>query len=120
MAHRSTHPLDTPKTDTQVIWGRAQGAGAAELTGHDEDLVSSTRTGVGVHDLVFRHSYPEGIMPFFSVIGDTAGLEAKFTAWDAKAKTATLQLHVGGVATDAAATDTIKIGMYVRNSGRNG
>lgn len=121
MANRTSYPMDAQFSDVQRIFGKATGAGAAELTGHDHDLVSSTRTGVGVHTLVFRHAYPQGLFPDVKVVcGSTVGLMGQLSAWDPAAKTATLQLTDAGVAADAGASDVIYFALDVRNSGRNG
>jgi hypothetical protein len=119
MAHRTHYPLDASKSDVKAVFASAVGAGVGELTGHDDDLVSSVRTGVGVHTLVFRHKYPKKCGLAISILGTTVGLVGQFTAWDPAAGTATLQLTDAGVAADAAATDTIFITMFVRNSGLN-
>lgn len=119
MAQRSTHPVETPFNQVQRIYASAVGNGTGELTGHNDDLVSSVRTGVGVHTLVFRHKYPKKKHYTISILGTTVGLVGQYTAWDPAAGTATLQLTDAGVAADAAAADTILIAMDVRNSGFN-
>ena len=119
MAHRTHHPMDASKSDVKRIYASAVGAGAAELTGHNDDLVSSARTGVGVHTLVFRHKYPKKAHYSISILGTTVGLVGQLTAWDPAAGTATLQLTDAGVAADAAAADTIMIAMDVRNTAAN-
>jgi hypothetical protein len=119
MASRTHHSVDASKADVKILFASAVGAAAADLTGHNDDLVSSTRSGAGTHALVFRHKYPKKASYDVKVLGDTAGLTGRFTAWDPAAGTATLQLEVGAVGTDAAATDTILITMFVRNSGAN-
>lgn len=119
MAHRTHHAVDASKSDVKIIYASAVGAGAADMTGKDDDMLTATRTGAGTHTLTFRHKYPKKCHYSIKVLGDTAGLEGKFTVWDPAAGTATLQLHVGGVGTDAAATDTVLICMHVRNSKAN-
>lgn len=120
MAHRGTHPLNTPKTEAHLLENEMTGAAAADLVPVGAEIVSATRTATGVFDLVFRHKYPQGLVPFSpGVVGTTAGLVAIFTAWDPKAGTATVKFSVGSVATDPAATDSIRFAFLVRNSGRN-
>lgn len=119
MANRNHYPVDASKSDVKLVYASAVGAGAADLTNKDDDLLTATRSGAGAHSLTFRHKYPRKCHYSIKVVGTTAGLEGKFTAWDAAAGTATLQLHVGGVATDAAAADTILICMHVRNTRAN-
>lgn len=119
MASRTHHAPEASKSDIKLIYASAVGAGAADMTGKDDDLLTAVRSGAGAHALTFRHKYPRKTHYDIKVVGTTAGLEGKFTAWDAAAGTATLQLHVGGVATDAAAADTVYICMHVRNSRAN-
>lgn len=121
MAHRTHYPMDASRSDVKRIYGKATlGNGAAEMTGHDGDLVSSTRTGVGVHTLVFRHAYPEGLFPDVKVVcGSTVGLMGQLSAWDPAAKTATLQLTDAGVAADGNTSDVVYFALDVRNSGAN-
>lgn len=121
MAHRTHHAVDASRSDVKIIYGKATlGNGAAEMTGHSGDLVSSARTGAGVHTLVFRHSYPEGLFPGVEVLGgSTVGLVGQLTAWDPAAKTATLQLTDAGVAADGNTSDVVYFALHVRNSGSN-
>lgn len=119
MAHRTHYPVDASKPDVKLVYASGVGAGAADLTALDDDLVSATRTGAGTFNLVFRHAYPRRLAYAVKVVGTTAGLEGKFSAWDAAAKTATLVLAVGAVATDPASTDTIMITLHVRNTRAN-
>lgn len=121
MAHRTAYPIDASRSDAQISYGKATlGNGAAEMTGHSGDLVSSTRTGVGVHTLVWKHKFPEGLLPDVKVLtGSTVGLQAELSAWDPAAGTATLQLTDAGVAADGNVNDVIYFALHVRNSGRN-
>lgn len=121
----STHPVMTRKTEMVFADAKAVGAGAANLvisTTNGPVLLSGTRTGAGVFDLVFvpRWKSPNGFPQQPGVVGTTTGLVAIFTAWNPAAGTATVKFSVGGVATDPAATDTIYFGFWLRNSGRNG
>lgn len=119
MAHRSTHPLDARKHSSVLIDAKLTGAGAADMTADDGDVVSATRTGAGIFDLVFRHKYPTGVMPFKpGIVGTTTGLSAILTAWDPAAGTATIKFSVGSVATDPATTDEVYLALLVRNSDR--
>lgn len=122
MAHTTTYPADASVSEVQIRYSKATlGNGAAAMTGHQGDLVSSTRTGTGVHTLVFRHAFPEGLLPCVEVIaGSTVGLKAELTAWNPAAKTATLQLTDAGVAADGNTSDIICFALHVRNSGSNG
>jgi hypothetical protein len=121
MANRTHHSVDASRSDVKIVYSKATlGAGAAEMTGHSGDLVSSTRTGAGVHTLVFRHSYPEGMLPEVQVLcGTTVGLMGQLSAWDPVAKTATLQLTDAGVAADGGVADIVYFALHVRNSGAN-
>lgn len=119
---KASHPVDTSVSAVQIRYSKATlGNGAAEMTGHQGDLVSSTRTGVGVHTLVFRDSFPEGLYPGVEIIGgSTVGLVGQLSAWDPVAKTATLKLTDAGVAADGDTSDIVCFALHVRNSGANG
>lgn len=136
MAHRGTHPIEGARTYTHLLTSRLVGAGAADMSVDDADeagggeIVSATQTATGTFDLVFRHSYPKLLYVFpVGHVGDTEGLQGRFTAWDPVAKTATIVFEVADgaaastaatfVATDPAATDTIYLAWMVRNSGAN-
>lgn len=119
MGNRTHYPLDASKSDVKLVYASAVGAGAADLTGKDDDLLTAVRTGVGVHTLTFRHKYPKKAHYDISILGTTVGLVGQLTAWDPAAGTATLQLTDAGVAADAAAADTILICMHVRNTRAN-
>lgn len=120
MAHRSGYPMETPLTECDLITGHLVGAGAANMAVTYGDIVSATRTGTGVFDLVFRHKYPQKIMPFRpEIVGTTVGLDAVFSAWNPAAGTATVKFSVGAAATDPAGTDEVYFAFLVRNSGRN-
>lgn len=120
MAHRSTHPLDARRHSSVIIDSKMTGAAAADLVAVDGDISSAVRSATGVFALTFRHKYPQGITPFSpGIVGTTTGLVAIFTAWDPAAGTATAKFSVGGVATDPAATDSIRFAFLVRNSNKN-
>lgn len=123
MANRSTHPLHTVKSDCHLVTAKLVGAAAANMTIPEtgSEIISCTRSGAGVFDLVFRHSYPE----LKAIVGlnfgprATDGLKASFSAIDVEAKTATLQVEVNTTDTDPASGDTLHIALLVRNSGAN-
>lgn len=117
MASRSTHPLDCRKHSSVLIDGKMTGAGAADMVWVDGDVLTAVHTGTGIFNLTFRHAYPVGTVPLSpGIVGTTTGLVAIFTAWDPAAKTATVKFSVGGVATDPAATDSVRFAFLVRNS----
>lgn len=100
-------------TDDLVI-DEASNRGGGEITAAEYDDTT------GQYALTFRHSYPElksvlGI----EIVGDTAGLQARFLDIDVSAKTATILFEVAGTPTVLAATDTAYINLLVRNSGFN-
>jgi hypothetical protein len=83
-------------------------------------ITSITRTGAGVHTIVWALKFPGTVDdPKVTTIGTTAGLQGRFTALDASAGTATVTTEVAGTATDAATTDTVYLSFWVRNSGKN-
>lgn len=123
MAHRTTYSLDATRSDCTLVTAKLVGAGAANMAIPETggDIVSCTRSGVGVFALVFRHAYPE----LKAIVGlnfgprATDGLKASFSAIDVAAKTATLQVEVNTTDTDPASGDTLHIALLVRNSGAN-
>jgi len=126
MADRTTHLLRSVKSDMQLLTAKLKGAGGADMTLPESgnmgggEVASATRTGTGTFSLKFRFIYPElkaWLRP--GVIGTTAGLQARLTAIDVTAGTATLVTEVGTVATDPASTDEIDLAWLVRNSGFN-
>lgn len=126
MANRTVHPITTPKNEVQLITAKLVGAGAAAMTNGESsnlgggEVASISRSGAGTFALTFRHSYPQlkgGCEPL--VVGTTAGLRGRFSAIDVTAKTATLVMEVGAVATDPATTDTVYLALFVRNTNAN-
>lgn len=120
------HPLGTRKTDAILLTAKLVGGGAGlALTVGDpvpsnSDVVSVTFVSTGKHTIVFRYSYPQLLSVLATaVVGTTAGLMGRFSAFDIVAGTATIDLTVAGAATDAALTDTIYINWIARNSGKN-
>ena len=123
MANRTTHPLDTVKDSCHLVTGKLVGAGGTDdlvVTGKD-DIVSATYdSATGKYAITFRHSYPElKSVVGIELVGDTAGLQARFLDIDVEAKTATIQFEVAGTGTVLATTDTCYINLLCRNSGRN-
>ena len=123
MAHRTHYPLDTVKSDSVIVTGKLVGAGGTDdlvVTGTDDIVSAAYDSATGQYAITFRHAYPElksvlGI----AIVGDTAGLTARFEAIDVAAKTATIQFEVAATGTVLATTDTCYINLLVRNSGRN-
>ena len=113
MANRGgTHPIMGVKDTLHLL--------TAQLTGGGEVTAAEYDGTTGQYALTFRHSYPElksvlGI----EIVGDTAGLQARFLDIDVAAKTATILFEVGATPTVLAATDTAYINLLVRNSGFN-
>lgn len=121
MANRSTFPVQTPNRDTHVLYAQLVGAGAANMTiaAADKEIVSATRTGTGIFDIVFKHAYPVGTgLIGCGVLGTTTGLVAILTAWAPQSKTATVKFSVGAAATDPALTDNVTLTFAVRNTDR--
>jgi hypothetical protein len=126
MADRSTFAVKTPKSDVQLLTAKLQGGGAADMVNTESgnlgggEVVSAVRTGAGTFNLTFRKKYPElKCCGEPGIIGTTAGLDGRFSAFDTTAGTATLVLEVGAVATDPATTDFVHLSWFVRNSGFN-
>ncbi len=123
MAHRTTYPVNTPRSECEIVTAKLVGAGAAAMTipETNSEIVSCAQSATGVFTVVFRHSYPELKCILGMQFGPrgTDGLKASFSAIDVVAKTATIQVEVGSTDTDPATTDTLHISLLVRNSGRN-
>lgn len=124
-ANRATHPLHTVKDKVQLITAHMTGDGAADLVNADADnlgggeITIGDRQNTGEYDLTFKHSFPSGVPLKPMIVGTTAGLDARFTAWDPTTGTATVLFEVAAVATDPAATDDIYFAFLMRNSGLN-
>ncbi len=122
MANRTTHPLNTPKSDAQLVTAKMVGAGTTLdlVVAATSEIVSATYSATGTYLITFRHSYPElKAIVGIAVSGTTAGLTARLTAVDVAAKTATILFEVAATATVLATTDTAYLTLLVRNSGRN-
>lgn len=123
MANRTTHPLNTVKSDCHLVTAKLVGAGAADMTIPEtgSEIVSCTRSDTGDFAVVFRHSYPElkSMLGEPVFVGATDALKCKVLAVDVTAKTMTFTCEVATTPTDPATTDTLYINLLVRNSGRN-
>lgn len=128
MANRGdTHPIHGVKDNLQLLTASLTGAGGTNDLVIDEasnrgggEITAAAYSATGTYDLTFRHAYPElKSVVGIEIVGDTAGLQARFTAIDVAAKTATILFEVGATATVLAATDTVYINLLVRNSGFN-
>lgn len=123
MANRSTHPLNTVKSDCHLVTASLVGAGGTDdlvVPETGSEIVSAAYSATGTYTIVFRHSYPElKSVVGIEIVGSTAGLQARFTAIDVTAKTATIVFEVAGTATVLAAADTAYINLLCRNSGAN-
>ncbi len=127
-ANRTTYPLATPKSDSQIITAKIVGGGAAT----NPTLPESTNYGggefatciyagaTGTYSGTFRYTYPELKAAYEpSVVGATAGLKIRFTAIDVTAGTFAFTAEVNTTATDIPTTDTVYFAFQVRNSGQN-
>ncbi len=123
MANRTTHPLDTVKSQCHLVTASLVGAGGTDdlvVPETASDIISAAYVSTGTYDIVFRHSYPElrSVLDC-PCVGTTAGLRGRFTAIDVTAKTATIVFEVAATATVLATTDTAYINLLCRNSGAN-
>ncbi len=120
MAHRTHYSLDASRSETKIIFGKMTGAGAANMTYVDGDVLTATRTDTGDYTLAFKHKYPQGLVPYPpGIVGTTEGLMCTFKTWDPAAGTAAVTFAVGSTPTDPAATDSIRWSFAVRNSNAN-
>jgi len=125
-ANRTTNPIMTPRTDTQLLFAHLAGAGVADLAldaqeALNGEILSAVRTGPGVYTIAFRYAYPELKQAPVASFGPsvTAGIDAVFSAINIQAGTGTLNTFVGSTPTDLAVGDVIYLAWSVRNSGRN-
>jgi hypothetical protein len=125
MANRTIHPINTPRTDVQLLFANLIGNTTNNMTfsaseALNGEITTATRTAAGKHDIVFRHKYPElRSAPSFRFVGTTDGLVGQCSAIDVAAGTASIEFYVGSTPTDLATTDTVYIEWSVRNSGKN-
>jgi hypothetical protein len=121
----TTYALMTRKAESEHVTAVLVGGGAAAMTNPEAsqfgggEIPTIVRTGTGTFTLTFRRTWPKGRYIGFGVVGTTAGLAARLSAFDPAAGTATLVTEVGAVATDPATTDTLTLNFKMRNSGRN-
>jgi hypothetical protein len=122
MAHRTTYPLDTVKSECTLVTIKLVGNSTSDMTIPEtgSECVSCTRSDTGDFALVLRHAYPAlKSVVGIELVGATAGLQCRIIAIDPAAKTMTITLEVAGTPTDPASTDTLYINLLMRNSGRN-
>lgn len=125
--NRTTYPINTPKSEVDILTAKLTGGGAAtSLVNADSanqgggEVVSATYSATGVYTIVFRHKYAAlKAAPMFSFVATTDGLTGMCSAIDVAAGTATIEVYVGNTKTDLATTDTMYMTWIVRNSGRN-
>lgn len=122
MANRTTYPLSTVKSDATLVTASMVGAGGTSdlVVSASSDIVSAKYSATGTYNITFRHSYPQlKSVVGIELVGTTAGLQARFSAIDVTAQTATIVFEVAGAATVLASTDTAYINLLCRNSGAN-
>lgn len=127
MAHRSTHPIETPRNETQFLFATLTGGGAAtalSMTTQEAangEISSAAHAGSnGTYTIVFRHKYPTlKSSPNFRFVGSTDGFNGHCSAIDVEAGTATFVFCVSTTATDLPTTTTVYIDWVVRNTGLN-
>lgn len=128
MANRTDYEVKSPKSDVKLLTAHLIGGGAGEDMVNAEaanmgggEVVAAVHTGTGTFNLTFAQFYPQlKSLMRPGVLGTTAGLDGRFTAFDPSGLTpTTLVLEVGGVATDPATTDHIYLTWLVRNSAFN-
>lgn len=127
MANRSTHPISTPRNETELLFATLTGGGAATalaMTTQEAangEISSAAHAGSnGLYTIVFRHKYPVlKRAPNFSFVGATDGLNGHFTAIDVAAGTGTVQFCASTTPIDIPTTTTVYIDWVVRNSAKN-
>jgi hypothetical protein len=126
MAEQSLYNLECARTEMRVLTAHFTGGGTGALVplspeDSNGDILSTTRTGVGTHTVVFRRFFPRlKVAPIFSFTG-TLPLTGRCSAIDytANPPTATFVFSVGAFETDLPTTDTVDVTWIVRNSARN-
>lgn len=127
MANRTTYPVATTRTETELLYATLTGGGAAtalSMTTQEAangEIVSAEHAGAnGTYTIVFRHLYPLlKCSPNFRFVGVTDGFNGHCSAIDVAAGTATFVFCVSTTATDLPTTTTVHIDWVVRNSGKN-
>jgi len=124
---RSTHPVNSPRSGTEILYAHVTGGGAATSCVLDAqstlngEILSLTYSSTGVYTGVFRYVYPALVgAPIVSWGAQgTAGIHGTVTAIDVTAGTFTVKFYVGSTLTDLATTDTPYFTWTVRTSARN-
>lgn len=124
---RSTHPVNSPRTETVTLFAHVTGGGAATSCTLDTqsalngEITALTYSSTGVYTGTFRYVYPQLVgapIVSWSAAG-TAGIHGTVTAIDVAAGTFTAKFYVGSTLTDLATTDTPYFTWTVRTSSRN-
>ena len=124
MANETFYPVRSARSELIEVYDNFVGNGSSAPTLPNsgkfaQEILTCTRTGTGAFTLTFKHKFPTLKFQRLSVMGTTAGLDARFLTLDVAAGTATLLCEVAGTATDPASTDLVYMHLAVRNSGRN-
>ncbi len=95
---------------TIQIFGRATGAGAANMTAlKGKGVTSITRTGTGAHTIVLADKYKGVLMAQFAVISTATAddYEVMLTSDLTSGTTVGIAIFKGGAAADLQTTDTL-------------
>lgn len=116
---RETFPLNTAKNEVFLLTARLAGGGSGETLVEDEafqyasEITSVARSSLGLFAITFRHKYPQ-MMALMEpvVVSSTAGLKARWTAYDAGAGTATLRCETEGGSAVPAWTSAVEVASH--------
>ena len=120
------HPIEGERTEMRILTSHFTGGGAGNLAMSTAEaangcILSTSRTGVGTHTVVFRNFFPTlKVAPIFSFTG-TLPFTGRCSAinYTVNPPTATFVFSVGAFETDIPTTDTVDVTWIVRNSARN-
>lgn len=117
MANRNLYPHEASVNAIAHVYGSFVGNGATSPTVVDGDVASVTRTGAGAYTVTLRHQY-QGLHHVDLACVGTTKLVAVVTAaaLAANPPTVTIETQAAGVATNAAAADTVYLRIDARNS----
>jgi hypothetical protein len=123
MSNQRTYEKRTPQDQVIDLHDHFTGntSSAPTLnTGYGAEIFKTvSHSSTGTFAVTFKHTYPQLKGFHFGCLGTTVGLQARFSALDVTAGTATLVTEVGATPTDPATTDLIYLHLAVRNSGVN-
>lgn len=117
MANRNFNNVQSlERGNVSVYLGVDIGAAGAPTAKKLHGVVSITRTGAGIYDIVMADAYTEFLGANIVLVGVAADFSYQFTAMDVANKTMTLVTKTAGVAADPANGDELFIKLELKNT----